>query len=402
MEPLAAPRSLYLHVPFCPHICPYCDFHKMRRNEGLVARFVEHIEREAEAMAARWPGRLDTVYFGGGTPSHLSDLELERLLRAIERGWGGLGALETTLEADPNTFDAERARRWRDRGITRLSIGAQSTQATALRFLGRSHTPAEGLRAIADALAAGLIVSADIITAVPGQDLAVDLRSIAGSGVQHASVYTLTIESDTPFGRRGLQVDEERAADDFDLTESLLADQGLHRYEVSNHARSGFEAQHNAVYWRGDAYLALGPGAAGLLPISADTAFINDGAEPETAGPWGGGEHLAVRTLNPPIKAWLAGAAPERTRIDALDFALELLMTGLRRAQGVDATLIAQRTGVDLGARCPRALQLAIEQQALTFDGRILRATKRGMRVLNAVLRPFFSEAAEQTDHHPG
>jgi oxygen-independent coproporphyrinogen-3 oxidase len=109
VDPLADPRALYLHVPFCPQVCPYCDFHKMRRAARLVEAYVARIVDEAAAAAARWPGPLDTVYVGGGTPSHLTDAELDAVLGAIARGWGGLGAVETTLEADPLTFDRARA-----------------------------------------------------------------------------------------------------------------------------------------------------------------------------------------------------------------------------------------------------------------------------------------------------
>src|SRR5690606_6547110 len=123
----AVVRSLYLHVPFCPSICPYCDFHKMRRHEGLVARYLDRLEEEAAALAARHPGPLDTVYLGGGTPSHLTDGELARVFALLARSWGTPARLETTLEADPRTFDRERLARFRDHGVDRLSIGLQST-----------------------------------------------------------------------------------------------------------------------------------------------------------------------------------------------------------------------------------------------------------------------------------
>jgi len=371
-----APDALYLHVPFCPQVCPYCDFHKMRRDEGLVRAYLEQVERDAAALAARFPGPLRTLYLGGGTPSHLSDTELERLLTALRRGWGGLGGLETTLEADPGTFDRERAEGWRAAGVTRLSIGAQSTQAAVLRFLGRSHDGAAALQAIEAGLGAGLDVSVDVITAVPGQDAAVDLSAVAGSGAQHVSVYTLTIEPFTPFARRDVRVDEERAADDFELAESLLAAHGLERYEVSNHARSGFESHHNRVYWRGDWWLALGPSAAGFEP-------------PTPSDPPG---TLGVRTRNGPIKAWLRGDAPERLSVDGASLALDLLMTGLRTREGVDLAAIEARTGVAVGERHEAALTLALRHDLLRLDGSQLRATSAGLPRLNAVLRRFFAD----------
>ncbi len=376
--PLAPPAALYLHVPFCPQVCPYCDFHKMRRAAGLVEAYVARIEAEAAELAARWPGALTTVYLGGGTPSHLTDAELDAVLNAIRRGWGGLGSEETTLEADPLTFDAARADRWRAGGVTRLSIGLQSTNDDVLRFLGRGHRGADGLAAVRTALASGLDVSADVITAVPGGDAESDLRAVAATGVGHVSVYTLTVEAHTPFARRGVVVDDDRAADDFDLAETVLAEYGFERYEVSNHARPGFRARHNPVYWRGEACVAVGPGAAGLEPPGFDDA-------PDT---------VAVRVQNPTIKGWLRGHPPERTAVDGVAFALERLMTGLRTRDGVDLAGLHAVTGVDVPTRFARPLEESLRPGLLDLDGGVLRATPDGLRVLNAVLRRFFGAAS--------
>ncbi len=380
---MEAPRALYLHVPFCPQVCHYCDFHKMRRNERLVAAYLQRLERDAAALAARWPGPLDTAYFGGGTPSHLTDAELDRVLAAVRAGWGGLGQHETTLEADPGTFDEARALRWRAAGISRVSIGMQSTQDPVLRFLGRSHSGEQALRAARDARSAGLQVSLDVITAVPGQDARADLEAAAASGAQHVSVYSLTVEPHTPFARRGVRIDEDRAADDFELAEALLGRHGLERYEVSNHAREGYESRHNRTYWRGDGYLALGPSAAGFEPPSAS----------DPAGTRG------VRTRNAPIKAWLQGAAPERTPVDGPALALELLMTGLRTREGLELARVEARTGVVLAQRFGPQLQQALEAGLLQERGGWLVATRRGLMLLNAVLRSFF--AAEPADDEP-
>ncbi len=376
LRPLAPPRALYVHVPFCPQICPYCDFHKMRRSAGLVEAYVARVVAEAAAAAARWPGPLATVYLGGGTPSHLSDPELDAVLAAVRRGWSGLGADETTLEADPNTFDADRARAWRDAGVTRLSIGAQSTQDAVLRFLGRTHSGADALVAIESGLEAGLAVSGDVITAVPGQDAARDLRALATSGAGHVSVYTLTVEAHTPFAFRGVVVDEDRAADDYDLAEAVLAEHGFERYEVSNHARPGQRSRHNPVYWRGEACVALGPGGAGLEPPGPDDP-------PGT---------VAVRVQNPTMRGWLRGDPPERTPVDGRAFALERLMTGLRTALGVDLADVLAVTGVDVRTTFPEATAVALRHGLLTQDGATLRATRAGTRVLDAVLRRFFAE----------
>ncbi|MEJ2288591.1 MAG: radical SAM family heme chaperone HemW [Deinococcales bacterium] len=361
-------RALYLHVPFCPSVCPYCDFHKMLRNEGLVARYLDRLEREAEARAERYPGPLDTIYFGGGTPSHLRDDELERLVGVLARTFGFPGRLETTLEADPLTFTPERLRRFAGLGFDRLSIGLQSTQDAVLRFLGRVHDGRQGMQALRWALDSGLRVNADVITAVPGQDAERDLRTVAASGVRHMSVYSLTVEPGTPFALRGVQVDPDREADAYEATAPLLAEYGLERYEVSNYAVPGEESRHNQGTWRGAPYLGLGPSASSYLP---------------EGGPFG------TRLRNPPIRAWLEGAAPERDALDARGVLLERLLTGLRTREGVDVATLRRDTGLALEDAAPRWLADALGHGLLTREGPRVRATDDGLARLDALLRAF-------------
>lgn len=381
--PASAPRptegrvaALYLHVPFCPSVCPYCDFHKMLRSEPLVARYLDRLEAEAAEVATAYPGPLDTVYLGGGTPSHLRDAELERVFAALRRGWadadGRVGRLETTLEADPLTFDARRLELFRRLGVTRLSIGLQSSQDAVLAYLGRAHDAEAGLEAVRLALASGMRVNVDVIMAVPGQRLADDLRTVLDLGVNHLSVYSLTIEPDTPFGRRGIVIDPDVDADAFELAGDVVAEYGLERYEVSNFARPGEESLHNLAYWRGDPYLALGPGASAYLPEGA----------------------FGTRTKNPPIKTWLLGAPPERDVLDADDVVLERLMTGLRTREGVDLARLEARTGRALAAVAPAWLRDATRHGLLVLEGSVLRATPLGLERLDALLRAFVASRA--------
>jgi len=366
-------RALYLHVPFCPKVCPYCDFHKMRRDEGLVARYLDRLEAEAAELASRYPGPLDTVYLGGGTPSHLTDGELERVVAMLDRHWGFPAGVETTLEADPLTFTPERLRRFAALGFSRLSIGLQSTQDAVLRFLGRRHDGGQGLEALAWALASGLAVNADVITAVPGQDAEADLRAVAGTGVAHMSVYTLTVEPDTPFGRRGVRVDPEQEADDFEAASRVLAGYGLERYEVSNYARPGRESRHNLAVWRGEGYLGLGPSASCYLPE---------------------GGRYGTRLKNPPIRAWLRGQPPERDPLGARDMLLERLLTGLRTREGVDLAGLEAATGLRLQAVAPRWLADATRHGLLVLDGTRLQASDAGVARLDALMRAYVRAAA--------
>ena len=363
-------RALYLHIPFCPAICPYCDFHKMRRHEGLVAAYLERLEREARALHAEHRGALDTIYLGGGTPSHLEDHELERIFEVLGTTWGWPARVETTLEADPLTFDRQRLQRFRSWGVSRLSIGLQSTQDSVLRFLGRRHDARAGLEAVAWALDAGFEVSADLITAVPGQDAERDLRVIAATGVPHISVYTLSVEPFTPFALRGVRVDPDREADDYALAAQVLAEHGYERYEVSSHALPGHASVHNQVYWHGEPFLALGPGAAGYLP---------------------GNHGLGIRTRNAPIKTWLVGKPPEREDLTPREYVLERLMTGLRTSRGVDIDAVAAMSGIDVRDRYAEQVESARAHGWLRYDGSILRATPEGLARLDGILRSIFA-----------
>ncbi len=364
-------------MPFCPSICPYCDFHKMLRNEGLVARYLERLEGEAAELATRYPGPLRTVYLGGGTPSHLSDDELTRTLHAVERGWGGLGRDETTLEADPLTFDDQRLDLFRRLGVTRLSIGLQATQDHTLKFLGRVHDGAQGMAAVHMALRSGMRTNVDIIMAVEGQDLELDLRTVLDLGAGHLSVYSLTIEPNTPFGRRGVRVDPEKDADDFELAGDIIAEYGLQRYEVSNFARPGEESLHNLAYWRGDYYLALGPSASGYLPVGS----------------------YGTRYRNGPIKTWLLGAAPELEVLGADDVVLERLMTGLRSSEGVNLDELQRRSGLELEQVAATWLRDGLRHALLELDDeRTLRTSAAGLERLDALLRTFVTSRASSTN----
>lgn len=368
------PKALYLHVPFCPKVCPYCDFHKMHRHEGLVAAYLDRIEDEARSRYERFPGELETVYFGGGTPSHLSDHELARLVQTLEHTWGW-PVSEATLEADPLTFDKARLETFKALGFTRLSIGLQSVQDKTLRFLGRLHNGRQGLEALESALAAGFEVSADLITGMSGQDAALDLHTLARTGVPHVSVYSLTIEPYTPFARRGVRVDEDKEAQDYELAHDILLGYGLERYEVSSHAKPGHESRHNQVYWHGDYFLALGPSAAGFVPVGGD----------------GTTKLVGERVTNGPIKSWLEGVAPETHKVSAHDYVLDCLMTGLRTRRGVDLYKLKERTVMSVRSAFRPLIEKLEAEGLLEYRAPHLRATNEGLMQLNGLVRQFFA-----------
>jgi putative oxygen-independent coproporphyrinogen III oxidase len=241
---------LYVHVPFCPSICPYCDFHILERRAGMVEAFLSELERDAAQLEHLYDrGELRTVYLGGGTPSFLRDAEITKLVQIIRKHFGW-ASQEATLEVNPGTVTKARAQLWRDLGFSRASLGVQSTQDHVLKFLGRTHDSRQAFSALEILLEAGFRVSADAITAVPDQDVERDLRALAGLGLEHMSCYTLTIEEGTPFARQGVTVREEDEERSLELAENILLEYGLVRYEVSNHAKPGFESRHNIAYWQ--------------------------------------------------------------------------------------------------------------------------------------------------------
>lgn len=364
------PRALYIHVPFCPKVCPYCDFHKMRRHEGLVSSYLVQLRAELLALYERYPTPLETVYLGGGTPSHLSDAELASIFEVLGVTWGLTADMEITLEADPLTFDNARLEVFKRLGINRLSIGLQSTDDKTLRFLGRLHSGKEGLQAVELALTAGFKVSADLMTAIPEQNTARDLHTLAQTHVPHISVYTLTIEPFTPFARRGVTISEDKDVRDYALTQEVLEGYGYVRYEVSSHARPGFESRHNQVYWHGNPFLQAGPSAAGFIAQHS--------------------EGFGVRLTNPPIKDWLTDTSPTAEVVTAESYVLDVLMTGLRTLKGVNTATLKDRTGIQVTEQFAAVIRPLVQAGLLEQSGSTLRATEAGLLKLNAILRQLF------------
>ncbi|QLG12335.1 radical SAM family heme chaperone HemW [Deinococcus sp. D7000] len=372
-------RHLYVHVPFCPSICPYCDFHVLTRRSGQVEAYLERLEQEAAWLASQYDTRLDTVYLGGGTPSFLRDAEIAALVGSIRRhlGWG---RQENTLEINPGTVSPARAALWRELGFDRASVGVQSLDDATLKFLGRQHDAAGAREAVTTLICAGFRVSGDLITAVPGQPLERDIRGLVELGVDHISAYTLTIEPGTEFARRGVTVGEDDERAGFERTEELLTAHGFARYEISNYARPGQESRHNLAYWNNRTYLGLGPGAAGHYPATRSPAVLGSGGEEET---------LTLRRTNPHLHTWLTGEQGEMEDIDAEEYVTDALFMGLRLRAGLDLDELAQRSGLDVRGRYAAAIAANVQRGWLELDGPRLRATPAGWWVLNRVVTDF-------------
>jgi putative oxygen-independent coproporphyrinogen III oxidase len=383
-------RHLYIHVPFCPTICPYCDFHVLTRQMGMVDAYLAELEREAAALVREHPPELITLYLGGGTPSFLRDEELEQLVRVIKTHFGWVPSHhnggEATIEVNPGTISQQRAQHWRNLGFDRASVGVQSLQTEVLRFLGRAHSPEQALSAIDILHNQGFRVSADLITAVPGQDLRQDLRALAHTGLDHLSAYTLTIEDGTEFARRGVVVASEAEVEALELAEAILHQANLPRYEVSNHAKPGSESRHNLAYWHNRFYYGLGPSASGHYPVLLPQHTTKNTSDV-----------IATRRKNPPLAAWLRGERGLAEPVNRLDFVTDALFSGLRLRDGLDLAALSQRAGVDVASHFAIPLQQLVERGLLIHDHapnastptNTLRASDAGLWVLNHIVAQF-------------
>jgi putative oxygen-independent coproporphyrinogen III oxidase len=270
--------GLYVHWPYCARKCPYCDFNSHVRSDRDEAGWLNAVLKEM-ALVAKMQGKvrpeLQSVFFGGGTPSLMQGKSAGRILEEAARFWPCAKDLEVTLEANPASAEAARFADYAAAGVNRLSLGVQSFDDAALKFLARLHNAAEAKAALALAIETFPRVSFDLIYARPGQTAAAwekELSEALAYGTEHLSLYQLTIEPVTPFATmqaRGLfqMPEEETAAALYETTQSLTEAAGLPAYEISNHARPGCEARHNLLYWRYGAYAGVGPGAHGRLDL---------------------------------------------------------------------------------------------------------------------------------------
>jgi oxygen-independent coproporphyrinogen-3 oxidase len=372
-----APLAVYLHWPYCARICPYCDFN-VYRDRGRAeeqARLVEAMLADLSAQAEQvGPRRLASIFFGGGTPSLMDPGDTGRLIEAARRLFPTDDAVEITLEANPTDAETARYRAFAAAGINRLSLGVQSLDDTALRFLGRDHSAAEARRAIEAAQATFGRVSIDLIYARPDQTAEAwrtELEAAITLGPEHISPYQLTIEAGTAFGKahgRGTLVppDEDAQEDLFDLTQTVLTEAGFDAYEVSNHALgAAAQSAHNLNVWRGVDYLGIGPGAHGRLTLA--------GARTATAA------HRRVPDYIVAVQTTGTGWAETET-LSRIDAAEERLMLGLRTTEGVALSAL---TPLELSARIA---DLTGDGFVTVEQGR-LAATPRGRKVLDAVVR---------------
>lgn len=376
--------GVYVHWPFCLAKCPYCDFNSHVRggiDEGRWRRAL--VEQVADA-ARLVPGRVvNSIFFGGGTPSLMPPETVAAVIAAIRSGWHLADGAEITLEANPTSVEAGRFRAFRDAGVNRISMGIQALNDDDLRRLGRMHNVAEAIQAFGIARAAFERVSFDLIYARQGQSLAQwreELRQAISLAVDHLSLYQLTIETGTRFGdlhaRGRLRdlPDQDLSADMYALTQEVCGAAGMGGYEISNHARPGAESRHNLIYWRYGDYAGIGPGAHGRLSI--------------------GGSRWAVESVRSP-EAWLEAVETKatgpnmRSEIEGLDQGSEMLMMGLRLREGIDLDRYEHLARRELSETLLSKLS---EIGLLARSGNRISTTASGRIVLDSVLKELINQ----------
>ena len=388
--------GVYVHWPFCKAKCPYCDFNShVRFAPPDEARFIAAFRREiAHMRALSGSKRAGTVFFGGGTPSLMAPATVAAILEAIDAAWPLTADAEVTLEANPTSVEADRFAGYRAAGVNRVSLGVQALDDADLKGLGRMHSVAEALAAVAVARRAFERVSFDLIYARPGQTpeaWADELSRALAEGCEHLSLYQLTIEPGTPFERlygagKLVLPDDDVSRALWDVTQQVTAEAGLPAYEVSNHARPGAEARHNLVYWRYGTYAGIGAGAHGRLSGEGGArraTFTERSPEDWLARVEADGHGIVsdeplsrAEQADECVRARVAAArAPEERGREAL-------LMGLRLKEGVD---LARHAALG-GQMDPARIADLAAQGLVARDGYRIRVTEAGFPVLNAVI----------------
>ncbi len=371
--------GIYIHWPFCAAKCPYCDFNSHVRARLEEDAWIDAILRELE-YTAEWQGNdrpiVQTVFFGGGTPSLMSGKAVGAVIDKISRLWRTTNDIEITLESNPASADAQRFADYRVAGVNRVSLGVQALNDVDLKMLGRLHNVTEAKAALALAQKNFERVSLDLIYARPDQteqQWREELKEALSFGTEHLSLYQLTIEPATPFAtlaRTGAltPMDDDRAASLYEITQEMTEAAGRPAYEISNHAKPGAESRHNLLYWRYGSYVGAGPGAHGRLDI--------------------GGKRIATSTERLPER-WQRDVSRrghgiiDQSDISNEDAAREHLLMNLRLAEGLDLAAYRARWNTEPSAQ--RVAELEADG-FLRVEGERLFATPKGRLVLNRLI----------------
>lgn len=377
------PHSAYIHVPFCRHRCGYCDFSLVAGRDDLIDRYFQALARELSRVGHRL--MLDTLYFGGGTPSHLGPDGIRQLFAILANAMVTNAGAEVSLEANPLDVTIDFVAAARDCGVNRVSLGGQSLDAATLASLDRDHLPDDVRRAVDRLLSAACTVSVDLMIAAPGQSLAAverDLEAVTSLGVQHVSVYCLTWEKGTNFDslrQKGMlhRAEESLECDMFEATIDRLEAAGFEHYEVSNFARAGFRCRHNEAYWDCRPWEAFGPGAA---RFDGRTRITNH----RSTQAW------MTRVLSGED---FTGDCDAMTQEQA---ARERVVVGLRRRDGVDREAFEQSSGFSLDAIAGGAVRRWVAGGLAQDNGQRVQLTRKGLLVSDALWAAILNPEAEK------
>lgn len=376
--------SLYIHIPFCEHRCGYCSFVSTVGSESAKREYIELLSKEMELLSSVWPKehgktKVETLYFGGGTPSCLSLKQIDALFTACSSHMAWDAGSELTWEANPNTVTPEQAHLLRDWGVNRVSMGLQAANDEVLRTIDRIHKVSDYYDAYDHWVNAGIHnLSADLMTGLPGLtiadlDAALD-RLLERPAIRHISTYALTLEADAPMARRGILLptdDEER--DQFEHLRRRLTAKGMERYEISNFAYPGWRSRHNSVYWTTKDYYALGLSASSKIGA---TRYKNPDRIREYRD--------ALRSGRPPreIVEYLTES----------DRRFEAIMLPLRTADGLNVAWWEEQFGRDFEADYADAIKKLVAADLVIYRNRQLRLTDRGFDLSNLVYTEFMNE----------
>lgn len=383
--PWIRPEAAYVHIPFCAHRCGYCDFAIATGKDERIEPYLDALEAEMSLLGR--PRPVKTVFVGGGTPSHLPPLALQRLGSILRRWLDWSPGAEVSLEANPESLTREKVDILAEAGFTRISLGAQSFSRETLGNLDRPHDPQAIAAAVQSVRQAGLDPSIDLIFGAPGQTLtewSTDLEESLALGLTHLSTYGLTYERGTPLEKRVRlgtvrPVSEDAERDMYALAMDRLPRAGLGQYEISNFAMPGKESVHNEVYWANEAHWGFGMGASGYM---------------------GWKRQLNTRDLDRYIRLCLSGqrAVFQEEVLPDLDRALETMAQNLRRAAGVERERFREQTGFSHEELFESAAQPLSEQGLLIMDERGMRLSQKGRFVADAIVERLMRAGMSRRD----
>jgi len=383
----AVPLALYVHMPWCVRKCPYCDFnsHQLKSASppgGYVDALIRDFDAELPLLGRR---RIDTVFFGGGTPSLFRPEEFARLLSAMRQRIAFAPDVEITLEANPGTVERGRFAEYRDVGINRVSVGAQSFEPRALERLGRIHTAGDTHRAVEELRSAGIDnFNLDLMYALPEQTLreaVLDVRTACDLGPAHISHYQLTLEPGTVFHAHPPPLPDEDTAWAIQAEcERLLADHGFTQYEVSAYAQQGARCRHNLNYWLFGDYVGLGAGAHGKLSLCVPDRILR------TAKPKQPRDYQALLDASNAAP----GAIGERIFVAPVDLPFEFMLNALRLNEGFAKRDFEDRTGLPI-SRAEPSLRQAGERGLIEETAQGWRPSELGRRFLNDLQAGFLA-----------